>query len=58
MLKQNTMTKQTYKLTKKIAKHGNQAVIIVPTMLQEHLKPGMIVELEIAVLEISERRDK
>jgi hypothetical protein len=40
------MTKQTYKLTKKIAKHGNQAIIIVPTTLQEYLKPGMIVELE------------
>jgi len=38
-----------YTITKKIAKHGKQAVIIVPTILQEVLQPGMLVELNIEV---------
>ena len=42
-------TKQ-YTITKKIAKHGKQAVIIVPTMLQVFLFPGKIVEVTIKEL--------
>ena len=45
-----------FKLTKKIAKHGNQAVIIIPTILQEHLKPGTIVEIDISILALNEKR--
>ncbi len=39
-----------YILTKKIAKHGNQAIIVVPKILQEKLSPGKIVEIKIQVL--------
>ena len=46
-----TNTNQIYTITKKIAKHGKQAVIIVPTLLQEQLCPGKIVELKIEVIE-------
>mgnify|MGYP001571596819 CR=1 FL=1 len=28
-----------FTITKKIAKHGKQAVIIIPTLLQERLQP-------------------
>jgi len=42
-------TKQ-YTITKRIAKHGKQAVIIIPTVLQEHLKPGVLAEIKIEVI--------
>lgn len=41
----------TFTITKKIAKHGRQAVIIIPTLLQEQLKSGTLVEVKIEVLE-------
>ena len=45
------MIKQ-FTIIKRIAKHGQQAVIVIPKMLGELLKPGLIVELKIDVLEI------
>lgn len=45
------MTSQSFTITKKIAKHGKQAVIIVPTMLQETLSPGKLVEIRIEIIE-------
>jgi hypothetical protein len=43
-------TKQ-FTITKKIAKHGKQAVLIIPAMLQEHLCPGKLVEIRIEIIE-------
>jgi hypothetical protein len=45
------MTTSKFTITKKIAKHGNQAVIIVPTLLQNQLKPGTLAEITIEILE-------
>lgn len=42
---------KSFTLIKKIAKHGKQAIIIVPKILQTYLKPDTIVELKIKVLE-------
>ena len=39
-----------YFLTKRIAKHGRQAVIIVPKLLEKNLKPGTVVNLAIDVI--------
>ena len=39
-----------FTITKKIAKHGNQAVIVIPSFLQEDLKPKTIVEVKINVI--------
>ena len=39
-----------YTITKKIAKHGSQAIIIIPRILEEQLKPETIVQLKIEVL--------
>ena len=39
-----------FTITKKIAKHGNQAIIVIPRILQESLKPGTIVEARLNVL--------
>jgi len=44
------MTK-TYTITKKIAKHGSQAVIVIPSFLSKELKPKTIVEVKINVVE-------
>lgn len=40
-----------YVITKKIAKHGSQAIIVVPRILERHLKPKTLVKLTIDVLE-------
>ena len=50
------MTTQTFTITKKIAKHGKQAVIIVPTMLQKYLTPGVLAAIKIEVLEAENER--
>jgi hypothetical protein len=41
---------KTYTITKKIAKHGKQAVIVIPSFLQTELKPKTIVEVRINVI--------
>jgi hypothetical protein len=40
-----------YTITKKIAKHGRQAVVIIPTCLQNELCPGKLVEVKIEIIE-------
>ncbi len=45
------MENRKFTITKKIAKHGKQAIIVVPTLLQEQLRPGTIVQLTIDILE-------
>ncbi len=40
---------EKYTITKKIAKHGRQAVIIVPTLLQQRFSPGTIVEITLEI---------
>ena len=49
------MNDKQFVLTKKIAKHGNQAVIVIPKILEEELKPQTIVKLTIDVLKEAER---
>ena len=43
--------KNQFIITKKIAKHGNQAIIVIPKILEESLKPGTIAKITINVLE-------
>lgn len=38
-------------ITKKIAKHGSQAIIVIPRILEKQLKPGTIVKLTMDVVE-------
>lgn len=38
-------------ITKKIAKHGRQAIIVVPKILEAELKPQTLVKVTIDVLE-------
>jgi len=44
------MLKQ-YTITKKIAKHGSQSIIVIPRILEGNLKPGTIAKVTIDVLE-------
>ena len=39
-----------YALTKRIAKHGRQAVIVIPKILEKELKPGTIVKMTLDVM--------
>ncbi|HVY01934.1 MAG TPA: hypothetical protein VHA12_04190 [Candidatus Nanoarchaeia archaeon] len=43
--------KKRFVITKKIAKHGSQAIIVIPRLLEGHLKPGTIAQLTIDVME-------
>ena len=39
-----------YTITKRIAKHGRQAIIVIPALLQRELGPGKVVKLTIDIL--------
>ena len=39
-----------FTITKKIAKHGSQAIIVIPRLLENEIPPGSIVELKINIL--------
>ena len=41
---------KTYTITKKIAKHGTQSVIVIPSFLNQELKPKTIVELKLKII--------
>ena len=43
-----------FTLTKRIAKHGQQAIIVIPRMLEEELRPKTIVKVTIEVLKEAE----
>jgi hypothetical protein len=43
--------KNRFFITKKIAKHGNQAIIVIPRVLEGRLKPGTLAQITINVLE-------
>jgi len=47
------MSKQ-FTITKKIAKHGKQSVLVIPTCLMDELKPRSLVKVTIDVLEEGE----
>lgn len=50
------MDKKTseFTITKRIAKHGKQAVIVIPKILSSQLKPSAIVRLHIEVIQEAE----
>ena len=50
-------TKKEFIITKKIAKHGSQAIIVIPRVLESSLKPGTIVEIKLNILEEEDEND-
>jgi antitoxin component of MazEF toxin-antitoxin module len=49
------MKPKQFIITKKVAKHGNQAVIVIPRILESQLKPGTIAKFTIDVIEEDDR---
>ena len=45
------MTKE-YMIRKKIAKHGENSIIIIPKLLRDELRPKTVVELTIKILRV------
>jgi hypothetical protein len=43
-------SQKSFTITKRIAKHGSQAIIVIPRILENYLKPGTIAEIKINVL--------
>lgn len=43
------MSKQ-FTITKKIAKHGSQAIIVIPKILEYELKPQTLVKITIDII--------
>lgn len=56
------MTEQTnnkkFIIVKKIAKHGNQAIIVIPRVLESMLPPGTVAQLTIDVLKNAWKKEK
>ena len=55
---QNSQVKKNFVITKKIAKHGSQAIIVVPRVLEASLKPGTTCEISIEILDNLESKLK
>ena len=53
-IKMDTKPQKSYTLTKKIAKHGTNTVIVIPKFLQDELKAKTIVEVRISVIKEAE----
>lgn len=45
------MKNKEFRIRKKIAKHGDNSIIVIPKLLQGELRPKMIVELNIKVID-------
>jgi len=45
---------KSFTITKKIARHGSQAVIVIPSFLQQDLRPKTIVEVRINIIKEAE----
>ena len=48
---------KSYVITKRIAKHGKQLVILIPKYLQDNLKPKTIVEVKIDIIKEANEND-
>ena len=46
---------RTFTITKKVAKHGTQSIIVIPRILEQHLKPGTLTQISIEVLDNFEK---
>ena len=42
---------RSFTITKKIAKHGSQSVIVIPSVLRDKIKPQTLVKIQIEILD-------
>jgi len=45
------MEQKEYNIRKRIAKHGENSIIVIPKLLRDELKPSTVVELNIKIVE-------
>jgi len=45
------MTSNQFTITKRIAKHGSQSIIVIPSILKEKINAGMLVKITIDVIQ-------
>jgi hypothetical protein len=50
MEKTSERDQKKFVITKKIAKHGSQSIIVIPRVLEGHLKPGTITQITIDII--------
>ncbi len=50
------MEQTKFTITKRIAKHGKQAIIVIPTHLRDKLQPSAIVEVTFTLIKEAEVR--
>jgi len=51
MINETQKTNQKFVITKRVAKHGSQAIIVIPRILEQHLKPGTVAQLTIEIVQ-------
>ena len=51
----NKMPDKQFTITKRIAKHGRQSIIVIPRLLENELKPGTVAKVTIDVIKESEK---
>ena len=39
-----------FTITKRIAKHGSQAIIVIPKILEDQIKPGTLAQVTIEII--------
>ena len=49
------MQQKRYVITKRIAKQGNKAIICIPSLLQDELKPSTVVRVTLDVIKEAEQ---
>lgn len=52
-IKENNV-KEEFVITKRIAKHGSQAIVVIPRILEGRLKPGTIAKMTIEIVGMEE----
>lgn len=45
-----------FTITKKIAKHGNQAILVIPKVLENEIKPNTLVKVTIDILDVADNK--
>lgn len=51
MEKTKENNKEEFVITKRIAKHGSQAIVVIPRILEGKLRPGTIAKMTIEILD-------
>ena len=46
---------KSFTITKKVAKHGKQAIVVIPKILENDLKPQTLVKITFDILDEAEK---